>query len=960
MGEPLSILTVVRQRYQLDSLEQILSRYPDKIIVNHVQTLDEIPKALSGHIDLILADPFTLAGSHQFSEVKNIRHSIGHTILIALLPENTPALRDLAVEIGANASVLQDQLAVELLPVIKRLLRHRQLIQHTSNIINQSAKVSSPLGEAAYTGLPLIIDLDEQREQLQKKITRTPSTRPAATQKLSSDSQGDQSPGPVYLRGLALRPVSPICLAGERVEFTACNHDCGLHYCRLKVTLRDNQVVKIEPGDFPDRRYKGLCLKGMSYMQLAANPERLLHPLRRAGARGSGKWERITWEQAFDEISAKIQQVTRRYCPQAMLFLTSKGQLSILNGMYGVYHRLASVLGASALSQTEWGVDTSLASGFFDTLGAGFDGNGFEDLPNSKLIIIWGGNPASSSVKWWPFFVDAQRSGARIVTIDPMFTITASKSDAWLAIKPGGDVYLALALLNVIISNEKFDADYVRRFTVGPYLVRLTDGHFLRPSHIGVGQEKDGYLVWDAFQGTFSPAANCVQPALRGCYTVNGIECSPAFELLSQMVTQYTPELAASKTGLSAGLIHDLAQQYANTKPARIVAGLGTDRWQHGAILGRLLATLGAVTGNLGVSGGGSSVGGFCESPIYVSHFISPTSPGFHPVNPATIPNHVLQDQPYPIKAMLVAFCNWFNQFGDQNLLINHVLPKLDLLVVADLFMTDTARWADYVLPAASILEREDMVKGPGPYVQYQPAMIPPPGECSSDFEIAVELSRRLGVGRFFNDPPSTYLAEELPNIDQQLKPEDFHELKSTGLLCRSIPNTAWIAHRQGKYNTPSGRVEFYTERMLPNGQALPAPPSPKDVQVSTQYPLRLVFAHSHYRVNSSFDKVAWLRELDPQPFAFIHPTTAVNRGIQQGDYVKVFNSQGYVCLQADLTQTVPPETVYLYSGWQADSYLSGHAQALTHNPGESTNAFGPNISFSDVCVEIEKFDEGH
>ena len=190
-----------------------------------------------------------------------------------------------------------------------------------------------------------------------------------------------------------------------------------------------------------------------------------------------------------------------------------------------------------------------------------------------------------------------------------------------------------------------------------------------------------------------------------------------------------------------------------------------------------------------------------------------------------------MSGEPYPIKAAFVAFNNWLNQWPDRTRMCQDVLPRLDLLVTADLFMTETARWSDYVLPAAMLFEREDMVKGPGPYIQYQPAIVPPPGDCRSDLAIAAGLAERMGVGEYFARPAIDYLEEVLASAGPETAGLSAQDLRERGVLRKNVPDKPPVAHAERRFATPTGRIEFYVERLLPYGAPCPI----------TSRPLRLI-----------------------------------------------------------------------------------------------------------------------
>ncbi len=907
-----------------------------------------------GHdLDMIIIDPF---GDRQtdppafFLEVSN---ALGPVPIVCLLPEDSIEKRDAAIKMGANGLITLDRLSSDLQPLVQSLLSSTSHIEKMNEKFQRAARLSSPAGESAQEApiprLNLRNRSDEQVTELSNRLVTSTGRSLLTGWQIGSS-----------FHHLKVTSNSPLSGSFSRTVRTACNHDCGFHYCGLKVTLSGNHITKIEAAEFSDPRYRSICLKGISYVQLISHPSRLLHPMKRKGPRGSGEWEIISWEQALSEIARKFQSISLEHGPESNMFLTSKGQAGILNGYFGVYFRLASLMKASAIDPTKLGMDTAVASGIEDTFGkgSGFKSNAFQDLPNSKMILIWGSNPVRSWMPWWNFFLEAKKAGAKIITIDPRFTATAAKSDTWLQISPGTDLILALGMINLIIQNGWFDSTYIKEHSVGSFLVNEETGLFFRSSKLDFTDKENQYLVWDEITNSSQPVDGSSQPALKGRHRINGVKCCTAFDLLAEYAANFPLEQVSEKTGLAPQQIFDLAHGYATTDPARLFATFGIERWGHASAFGRMISTLGVLTGNIGITGGGAGVSGFFELPLHIGKFTNPDGARFQPVNPAELPDYIVNEKPYPIKAVMVAFCNWFNQTADWEYMSTKVLPKLDLLVVSDLFMTETAKWADYVLPAASLFEREDMVMGPGPYIQHQPQIIQPPGECRSDFDIAAGIGRFLGLENYFNEPPSHYLREELAAIDPQLGPDDFSCLEKEGVLRRTLKSGIFIPHSNGDFSTSSKRAEFYVERNLPYGKALPVYQSPIEAnpigEIAKDFPLICIFAHSHFRVNSTFDASPSLRELDPEPYAYVHPSTAGERRIAEKDWIRIYNRRGFVEVKVRLTASVPTGTVYLTSGWDSKYYRAGHPQSLTHRIMDSTNALGSSMAFSDILVDIQ------
>ena len=952
---PFTILIVVKRGALYDSLIQVLSQLPFPKHFLSASSPAELVSSLGNQPGLIIAAPFTLSGKIQDYEA--LRHRAKASPLVTILPEDTRDYRDAAVLLGANSIVLAARIAEDLITSVERLLSRKRLVSGVAGQIASKAHTCAPAGESCYEAPASTPNIQQLSNcAVERLTTRVSPMRPGRPVNHTRSVPGTQ----VYLKGLRLSAASPTNPLEERIMRTACNLNCGAHFCGLKVTVRGEHIAKIEAADFPDDRYRRICLKGISHVQMAAHPDRLLVPLKRRGERGSGQWDRIPWDQALDEIATRIREISSVHSPRSMMFFPYSGQLSVLNGMSGIYLRLASVLRASGTSLNQFGLDSAVPSGIEDTFGkgSGYLANDFADLPNSRLVLIWGGDPVQSRMNWWPFFLEAKCRGTKLVTIDPRFTTTASKSDEWLAVRPGTDLYLALTMLNVIIEANWIDREFTLQHTAAPLLVRQDTGEYLRCT-----PEDSPFQIWDEQTQKAVSLGQAAQPALTGHFKVCGIDCRPAFDMLREMAAQYTPELAEQKTGIPAERIRTLAKAFSHEKPGRIFSLYGIDRWHNGATFGRLIATLAALTGNLGKSGAGAGVDGF-TTPILLTNdsLMYPNGAKYQAINAAELPHYILKGEPYPVKGLFVAFSNWINQWPDQNFLRQQILPKLDLLVVADHFMTETARWADYVLPAANLFEREDMVVGPGSYVQYQPQIIDPPGECRSDIRIASDLAERLDCGQYFSRTTEDYLAD-IFDTEKMLDGLSFEELRKTGLLQRNVSDADLIVHRDYKFDTPTGRVEFYVERLLPYHHALPEyePPAEADPEgkLIEKYPLVCLTEHSRYRVHSTFVNAPWLRELDQEPYAIVHPDTARPRSIHESDLVRLFNDRGFVVLRAHINQAVPSGVVYLSQGWQSGDYRAGHAQTLTHSITNEENAFGANSSFSDVLVEMVKVTEG-
>lgn len=898
----------------------------------------------------ILVDPFALQPDNGENLGQLLRENTGAAPLVSLLSSDSQAVRSASLQLGANAVLTLENVSRDLLPLLRGLLNGKHLANGVESYLRSATWNSKLYGRPDLRGQSHPQDLVAQS---QATLTRLAPPLPETSIPTAAAENGR-----LFLKGLELAPAAGSSAGSRTIGRTACSLNCGNHFCGLQVHVRGGQAVKIEPADFPDPQYRHLCLKGISHLQTVAHPERLLYPLKRRGPRGSGEWVRLSWKQALDEIYGRAAEIRQQYGPQSFMFFPYSGQISAINGMMGSYLRLASLWGASGTDLFAFGVDSAVPSGIEETFGrgTGYLANDHNDLVNTRTLVIWGANPIYSRMNWWPFFTAAQQAGCRIITIDPKFSATAAKSDEWLPVRPGSDLYLALGLLHLLIDQNQFDAGFLLQHTAAPLLVDQSSGRYLRIPDPGQPGSPGVFAVLDPQTGQAVPAGSLRQPALSGKLHYHGRLCRTSFDLLADMVRPYTPRQVAEKTGLSPGQITRLAQALADDRPARIYTLYGIDRWHHGATFGRLIGALAALTGNLGAPGAGAGVDAFSDGIMYVSQFSSPDGRDYQRVNPVELPGYILNHDPYPIKGILVAFNNWFNQWPDQNRLKEEILPALDMLVCSDLFMTETAQYADYVLPAAHFFEREDLVHGPKPYVQLQSALLSPPGECRSDFEIAAGLARRSGHGNYFAQPPRRYL-QDILNENPHTAGITVEQLEAQGPLPQRLENASSVAHADLQFRTTTGRVEFFSERLAPYGHGLPVyePPVEADLNgpLAERYPFVCITEHSRYRVHSAFGNAPWLREFENEPCALLNPRAAEIKVIQDGQPVRIFNARGFVVMKARLNRAVPPRAVYVTQGWQSSDFESGHTQSLTHFHSNPLNALGPNASFSDVLVDL-------
>lgn len=713
--------------------------------------------------------------------------------------------------------------------------------------------------------------------------------------------------------------------------------------CGLSVEVTDGVITKVRPADFPDPVDKGACPKGLATPELVYHQDRLRHPLKRVGERGGGKWQRISWEEALDSIVAKHQGLVTQYGSTSIAWMAP----IFANLTGGGYSRLMSLTKGTYIDW--WGCgDAAGPCADVATFGSAMGERYLRRIEDPKFTIVWGYNPAVTVHHFMRGITRSRKKGCKVVVIDPRFTETASNVDEYVPIRPGTDGALALGMINVILERGLQDERFIADHTVGPLLVRGDNGFLLRESDLVEGGNQQGFMVFDKSTGRPQPSdTSAVTPAITGVYSVSGIECRLAYQLLAEMVQEYTPEKVSEITDVPTDIIRRLAVSYATQKPASIYRGWGLQRSFYGDLACRAINTLAAITGNIN-----------SKRP---STFVLNTRPFMLPDGPYTsMPLMALYDaitkgEPFPIKAIWCMWHNLINQMPNTHRIIGELLPKLELLVVCDLFMTETAKYADYVLPVASFYECTDIcrVDLENPYLQLQQKVIEPLYESKSDFQIAAELGRRMGYGEYFSKTEEQYIEEILASGHPTMEGVTLERLKEGPVMAQPLD-------RPQQLGTPSGRIEFYVERIKQFGQELPIYIEPLESARSAKaknYPLSLLSTHHSNRVHSTMANIPSLLKNDPEPTLEINPVDAEPRNIGDGDVVRVFNDRGQLKVRAKLSQGIKPGVVNITEGWWPEQYIEGHINQLTHdeiNPVQQ-HILQPNAAFYDVLVEVEK-----
>lgn len=636
----------------------------------------------------------------------------------------------------------------------------------------------------------------------------------------------------------------------------ACPHDCP-DTCGTITEVEDGRAVAFYADPDHPVTQGWLCVKVRPYLERVYHPDRLQFPLRRVGPKGGGQWQRITWDEALAEIGERWQTIIAEYGPAAILPYSYSGTLGLVQ-MSVCNARLWNRLGASRLQRSICGAAAEHAVEV--TLGTRHSPP-YTDVAHSRLVILWGHNPISTAPHFMPALRAAQRAGCRLVVIDPRRTRSAQGADWHLAPLPGTDGALALGLAHILVTEGLHDEHWLTAHTVG-------------------------------------------------------------WELLRARLADYPPARVAAITGLAVSDIVELAHLYANSRPGLIKISDGVNRNRNGGQNVRAIVMLPAITGQYGVLGGGLaySTSGYLSWDAAAVHHWDACPPPARRVNMNRLGAALLGEvgDP-PIKSLFVYGANPAASTPNGGL-IRRGLQRADLFtVVHELFMTDTADYADIVLPATSQLEHIDVHKAYGhTCVQYNPAAIPPLGESKSNWEVMGLLAATLGFDEpWLHQTPDEVIAEILEATAQHnpaLHGITLDRLREGKALPLAIAPTPPFA--DGHFSTPSGKVEIYSQTLadegvdpLPGWVDLP-PDEAVSTSQSTTPPLALVTAASHHFVSSSLANVPSLVAREGTPYLEIHPDDAAARAITTGDPVIVENARGWCRLRAVVSDTVRPGVV--------------------------------------------------
>jgi len=656
--------------------------------------------------------------------------------------------------------------------------------------------------------------------------------------------------------------------------------------CGLLVGMEDGRLVSVK-GDSDHPFTRGaICVKVNHYGERVHSPLRVLRPLRRTGKKGEGAFEPVSWDHALGEIVDRYQRIIEEFGAEAILPYSYAGTIGLIQFHAG--HPFFHRLGSSRLLRTICGATAE--AGFSASMGR-IPTTDIESAVDADLILLWGTNTLSTNVHAWPFFLKARQKGAVIAAIDPYANRTAQAADLHLKLRPGTDAALALGMMHVLVKKGLIDEEFIARETVG-------------------------------------------------------------FERLLPRLDGYSPQRAAEITGLSEGQIEDLAIRYGTARAPYIRTGWGASRQLRGGMAMRTIVLLPGLVGAIHKRGAGITRS---TSPAFALNMEAVLQEGLsrttaRTVNMVRLGEALTRLQDPPVKALHVYHSNPAVVAPDSARVLEGLTREDLFTVVHEVVMSDTALYADIVLPSATSMESTDLYLSYGHYyLQMAQPVIEPVGEARPTFAVFQELGRRFGFTEACFSRSESDIIEDLLETDSAyLKGITLDRLKEGRPIRLNVPADIF----SDGFKTPSGKIEFYSAAMAAQGlDPLPNGEPSVDAEGEGRFPLQLITPPRHQFLNSTFNEVDDLRGQAGPPTLMIHPDDARERGIEENREVRVFNDRGEVFLSARITDRAAPG-VTVAEGLYWPRFMPG-GHGINELTSQALTDMGNGCAFHCNLVEV-------
>ncbi len=667
----------------------------------------------------------------------------------------------------------------------------------------------------------------------------------------------------------------------------------------MLVTVENGRATRVA-GDPDHPVTQGfLCAKVNRYVERTYHDDRLRTPLRRVGPKGSGQFEPITWDAALDEIASRLGEIAGSADgPEAILPYSYAGTMGLVQGS-SMDHRFFHLLGASRLDRTICSMAGTI--GMRMTVGASV-GADSEGVPESDLVILWGTNTLTANPHLWPFVLQARAKGATVICIDPIETRTAKQCDEWIPIRPGTDAALALGMMHVLFAQGLEDRDYLERHTLG-------------------------------------------------------------HEALRERAAEWTPARTATTTGLPEATIVSLAERFGRARAAFVRINYGLQRHAGGGMAVRTIACLPAVTGHWRRPGGGVQLSTSANFQFNRAALERPDlGPATRTINMIRLGEALTSPDGDvggpPVRALVVYNSNPAAVAPERSEVLRGLAREDLFTVVLEHFQTDTADWADIILPATTQLEHWDLHFAYGHhYVTLNRPSIEPVGEARPNSEIFRLIAARMGMtDPMLQDDDLTLIRQALDTAAPKLHGVTLEELLERGWMRLNLP-TPYLPYADGGFSTPSGKCELYSARMEGMGlDPLPTytPPyesSERDPALVARFPLTLISSPAHTFLNTTFANITSLRRQAREPEVLLHPADAERRAIAAGAVVTVYNDRGAFLARARVEPSIREGVAWAPSIWWGK--LAGDGANVNQTTSQRITDMGDGPVFYDNQVEV-------
>lgn len=730
--------------------------------------------------------------------------------------------------------------------------------------------------------------------------------------------------------------------SNAEIFHTSCTMEC-LHH-NLKGYVVDGKLVKVEV-------YEGeiskCCLRGLSRTQLVNHPDRLTMPLLRTGEKGSNEWEEISWDEALDMIVEKINETKEELGNQGLSMISGSGSFCSLNNNIGTafFNYLGGFTSVTG---------NTCCPAFTTALAAMYGQRSVDNrdaIWDAKYILSWGNNPTNTMQSYWARYKHAMENGARLVTIDPVFTETAAKSDEWVPILPSADAALGLGMLKIIIEEELYDADFLKEHTLVCSLIDKSTG----THYFGDASDSDSYMVYDTISGAIvRHDTEGIDPA----FTLTGEAAdlyNTEFELIYAEAAIYDLETVEAETDVPTTTVERLARDYATIKPGIIVDNMGGfQRVEYGTYSVGIHCYLAAFTGNIGKPGAGLINEGGATSYVAVNSPISTplVSETFGDLPKSTFGQYILADKPNKIGFLLNMTSNIMTQQPNTQA-IKEALIKIPFVVTIDNLMSSTALYSDLVLPCTTGFEDENLLfSSRNHLVQLLEAAVTPPGEAKTDLWIFTELAKRFGFGEAFDKTPEEHIRACLEGSGIT-----YEELKEKKVV-NPVPSP-YYAYAGGNFSTSTGKANLFQDNWVTTYNTKGVVQYVRanefiygDQTLVAKYPLMAVQIKTNRTIHSTFGTLPWIDQTaGDTPRIHMNSEDAAERGIEHGEWIVAYNDRGEHKGLANTKGTIKKGVIAVENGWWEQQ--GGASSYITNDVCQT---FGDNgTCINNTLVEVRK-----